>query len=85
MSKNKIDAAVTAVLAFGARQEYLKSKRNRRGWLFSMVTVAEVIDEAQEALSECLKIFVKIARVLRGVRSRYSQDRILTESIFRPL
>ncbi len=30
MSKNKIDAAVTAVLAFGARQEYLKSKRNKK-------------------------------------------------------
>lgn len=30
MSDRKIDAAVTAVLAFGARQEYLKSKSNKK-------------------------------------------------------
>lgn len=30
MSDKKIDAAVTAVLAFGARQEYLKTKFNRK-------------------------------------------------------
>lgn len=30
MSDRKIDAAVTAVLAFGARQEYLKSKNNKK-------------------------------------------------------
>lgn len=30
MSDRKIDAAVTAVLAFGARQEYLKTKFNRK-------------------------------------------------------